>query len=69
MSSSCDGCEAHLYTRELESRCRCVPTVATIFVSGARAAMLDDGKFEELDAEVISIDPLEFVDAKPSPND
>ena len=33
-----------------------------------RLAMLfDDGKFEELDAEVISIDPLEFVDTKAYP--
>jgi acetyl-CoA carboxylase carboxyl transferase subunit beta len=27
--------------------------------------LFDDGKFEELDAEVISIDPLQFVDSKP----
>ena len=27
--------------------------------------LFDEGKFEELDAEVISIDPLEFVDSKP----
>jgi acetyl-CoA carboxylase carboxyl transferase subunit beta len=27
--------------------------------------LFDDGKFEELDAEVISIDPLGFVDSKP----
>ena len=29
--------------------------------------LFDDGKYEELDAEVISIDPLEFVDSKPYP--
>jgi len=27
--------------------------------------LFDDGKYEELDAEVISIDPLEFTDSKP----
>jgi acetyl-CoA carboxylase carboxyl transferase subunit beta len=27
--------------------------------------LFDDGKYEELDAEVISIDPLEFTDTKP----
>jgi acetyl-CoA carboxylase carboxyl transferase subunit beta len=27
--------------------------------------LFDDGNFEELDAEVMSIDPLEFVDTKP----
>ena len=38
------------------------------FRIGARerlALLFDDGKYEELDAEVISIDPLEFVDSKP----
>ena len=29
--------------------------------------LFDEGKFEELDAEVISVDPLEFVDTKPYP--
>jgi acetyl-CoA carboxylase carboxyl transferase subunit beta len=31
-------------------------------------ALFDDGKYAELDAEVISIDPLEFVDSKPYPD-
>src|SRR5258707_11923373 len=37
---------------------------------GARerlAMLFDEGTYEELDAEVISIDPLEFVDSKPYP--
>jgi acetyl-CoA carboxylase carboxyl transferase subunit beta len=29
--------------------------------------LYDEGKFEEIDAEVISIDPLDFVDSKPYP--
>ena len=29
--------------------------------------LFDDGKYDELDSEVISIDPLEFVDSKPYP--
>ena len=29
--------------------------------------LFDEGTYEELDAEVISIDPLEFVDSKPYP--
>jgi acetyl-CoA carboxylase carboxyl transferase subunit beta len=29
--------------------------------------LFDEGNYEELDAEVISIDPLEFVDSKPYP--
>jgi acetyl-CoA carboxylase carboxyl transferase subunit beta len=29
------------------------------------ALLFDEGKYEELDAEVISIDPLKFVDSKP----
>ena len=38
------------------------------FRIGARerlALLFDEGKYEELDAEVISIDPLGFVDSKP----
>ena len=48
--------------------CRFASTAA-ITSASARAngckLLFDDGKFEELDAEVISIDPLEFVDSKP----
>lgn len=64
----CDGCEAHLYKGELEAALQVCKHCNHHFRIGARERLrllFDDGKFEELDAEVISIDPLEFVDSKP----
>jgi len=64
----CDGCEAHLFKGELEDNLQVCKHCGHHFRITARerlAALFDDGKFFELDAEVISIDPLEFVDSKP----
>lgn len=64
----CDGCEAHLYKRDLEESLQVCTHCGYHFRFGARerlTMLFDDGNFEELDAEVISIDPLEFVDTKP----
>ena len=64
----CDGCEAHLFTGELDDALQVCKHCNHHFRIGARERLrllFDDGKFEELDAEVISIDPLEFVDVKP----
>jgi len=66
----CDGCEAHLFKGELEDGHQVCKHCGYHFRIGARerlSILFDDGKFEELDAEVISIDPLEFVDSKPYP--
>jgi acetyl-CoA carboxylase carboxyl transferase subunit beta len=66
----CDGCEAHLYKRELDEALQVCTHCDYHFRIGARerlTMLFDDGKYEELDAEVISIDPLEFVDTKPYP--
>jgi acetyl-CoA carboxylase carboxyl transferase subunit beta len=67
----CDGCEAHLYKRELEEFHQVCTHCGYHFRLGARerlAMIFDDGKYEELDAEVISIDPLEFTDTKAYPD-
>jgi acetyl-CoA carboxylase carboxyl transferase subunit beta len=64
----CDGCEAHLFTGELELALQVCKHCNHHFRIGARERLrllFDDGKFEELDGEVISIDPLGFVDSKP----
>ena len=64
----CDGCEAHLFKGELEDGLQVCKNCNHHFRIGARerlTLLFDEGKFEELDAEVISIDPLEFVDSKP----
>src|SRR6266704_6224355 len=67
----CDACEAHLYKGELDEAQQVCTHCGHHFRIGARerlAMLFDDGKYEELDAEVISIDPLEFVDTKPYPD-
>jgi acetyl-CoA carboxylase carboxyl transferase subunit beta len=64
----CDGCEAHLFKGELEDGLQVCKHCGHHFRIGARdrlELLFDDGKYEELDAEVISIDPLEFTDSKP----
>jgi len=64
----CPGCDAALYTRELEESFNVCTHCAHHFRIGARqrlALLYDEGKYEELDAEVVSTDPLEFVDTKP----
>ena len=64
----CDGCEAHLFKGELEDGLQVCKHCNYHLRIGARerlALLFDEGKFEELDAEVISIDPLKFVDTKP----
>jgi acetyl-CoA carboxylase carboxyl transferase subunit beta len=66
----CDSCEAHLYKGELDESVQVCTHCGHHFRIGARerlAMFFDEGNFEELDAEVISIDPLEFVDSKPYP--
>src|SRR5256886_14646252 len=68
--AKCEAREAHLYKRELEEGLQVCIHCGYHFRIGARerlTMLFDDGKFEELDAEVISIDPLEFVDTKPYP--
>ena len=64
----CDGCEAHLYKRDLEESFQVCTHCGYHFRLGARerlTMLFDEGKFEELDAEITSIDPLQFVDTKP----
>ncbi|HEX3253869.1 MAG TPA: acetyl-CoA carboxylase, carboxyltransferase subunit beta [Pyrinomonadaceae bacterium] len=64
----CEGCEAHLFKGELEDGMQVCKHCGYHFRIGARERLrllFDDGKFEELDGEVISIDPLQFVDSKP----
>ena len=66
----CDGCEEHLYKRELEEALQVCSHCGYHFRIGARERLrmlFDDAKYDELDSEVISIDPLEFVDTKPYP--
>jgi acetyl-CoA carboxylase carboxyl transferase subunit beta len=66
----CEECDAPLYKRDLEESLQVCPHCNYHFRLDApsRLALLfDDKTYEELDAEVISLDPLEFVDTKPYP--
>jgi acetyl-CoA carboxylase carboxyl transferase subunit beta len=64
----CDSCDASLYKRELDESLQVCIHCGYHFRLGARerlAILFDDAKYEELDANVISGDPLNFVDSKP----
>jgi acetyl-CoA carboxylase carboxyl transferase subunit beta len=64
----CEECGEHLYKRELEENLQVCHHCNFHFRIGAyeRLEQIFDDKYcEELDAEVISTDPLEFVDSKP----
>ena len=64
----CPDCDAALYKAVLEASQHVCPDCGHHFRIGARqrlALLYDEGVYEELDAEVISTDPLDFVDTKP----
>jgi len=64
----CEECGEHLYKKELEDALQVCVHCDYHFRIGAYdrlEKLFDDGYCEELDAEVISTDPLKFVDSKP----
>lgn len=64
----CEECGEHLYKRELEDNLQVCAHCNYHFRIGAYERLenlFDDAYCEELDAEVISTDPLGFVDSKP----
>jgi acetyl-CoA carboxylase carboxyl transferase subunit beta len=64
----CPECDVALYKRDLEESLQVCPPCGHHFRIGARerlAILYDEGKFEELDGEITSSDPLHFVDTKP----
>ena len=64
----CPDCESALYARELGDSLHVCTHCAHHFRLGARdrlKMLFDNGKYERLDEEVTSGDPLEFVDTKP----
>jgi acetyl-CoA carboxylase carboxyl transferase subunit beta len=64
----CPSCDAALYVRELEESSQVCPHCSHHFRIGARqrlALLYDEGKYDELDSEVVSGDPLNFTDTKP----
>src|SRR6266566_3974809 len=66
----CEECGEHLYKKELEEALQVCTHCNYHFRIGAYdrlERLFDDAYCEELDAEVISTDPLGFVDTKPYP--
>ena len=64
----CPECENALYKRELIESLHVCTHCAYHFRLGARErldTLFDDGRYEKLDEEVTSADPLGFVDTKP----
>lgn len=64
----CPECENPLYKRELIESHQVCTHCSYHFRFPARdrlADLFDDGEYERLDEEVMSADPLEFVDTKP----
>ena len=64
----CPECENALYKRELTESYQVCTHCDYHFRFSARErldSIFDDGKYEKLDEEVMSADPLEFVDTKP----
>jgi acetyl-CoA carboxylase carboxyl transferase subunit beta len=64
----CPECDAALYRPELEESLQVCIHCAYHFRIGARerlAMLYDEGRYEELDSDVVSNDPLNFTDTKP----
>jgi acetyl-CoA carboxylase carboxyl transferase subunit beta len=66
----CPGCQATIFRKEAEKRLGVCPECDYHWYVSARqriAQVLDEGTFEEWDADLESADPLGFVDQKPYP--
>ena len=66
----CPGCQATIFRKEAEKRLGVCPECDYHWYVPARqriAQVLDEGTFEEWDADLESADPLEFVDKAPYP--
>ena len=69
--TKCPSCSEMLFNKQLDKVDRVCPTCGHHFRLSAAARLgmlLDDGSFEERDAGLQSLDPLEFVDQKPYPD-
>ncbi len=63
----CDGCREIIYKKELLRNANVCPKCSYHFRISARErleSLLDEGTFEEFDAELSSVDPLRFRDTK-----
>lgn len=66
----CPGCQATIFRKEAEKRMNICPECDYHWYITAQERIrqvLDEGTFEEWDADMVPADPLEFVDRKPYP--
>ncbi len=66
----CPECDTALYKRELDENLQVCHNCGYHFRLDAKSRLsllFDDGNYEEIDADVVSVDPLGFVDSKPYP--
>jgi len=64
----CAGCEATVFKKEVENQFNVCPECGYHFRIPARRHLeiaLDENSFEELDADIVTKDPLEFSDRMP----
>jgi len=64
----CPGCQSTIYRKEAEKRLGVCPECDYHWYVSAQeriVQLLDEGTFEEWDAELMPADPLEFADKKP----
>ena len=64
----CPGCQQTIFRKDVEKRLGVCPECDYHWYVSARqriAQLIDDGTFEEWDADLWPADPLDFVDSKP----
>jgi acetyl-CoA carboxylase carboxyl transferase subunit beta len=64
----CDNCRQVIWKKDLEEHLNVCPKCEKHFRIDARtrlALLIDDGKYEVFDSDLVSTDPLKFVDLKP----
>jgi len=64
----CDGCRQIIWKKDLEENLNVCPKCEKHFRIDARtrlAQLLDDNQYEIFDGNLVSTDPLKFVDLKP----
>lgn len=64
----CEGCKEIIYKKEVLRNANVCPKCNYHFRITAKerlAGLLDEGRFQEVDTDIYSVDPLKFVDTKP----
>jgi acetyl-CoA carboxylase carboxyl transferase subunit beta len=64
----CEGCKEIIYKKEVLRNANVCPKCNYHFRITAKerlVGLLDEGRFQEVDTDIYSVDPLKFVDTKP----